>query len=174
MPNTKTPPSIRPFEPGDLSTLLGLNNSAVPAVNELTAEEMLDLIQSALICLVAVVDGEPAGLLVCFADGARYESQNYRWLSERHQNFAYTDRIVVDDRLRGQKIGDALYAALFSHRATRGRCFLCEVNERPPNPGSLRFHSRLGFDEIGRAENGDKSVVYMRRSAETVADIPGS
>ncbi|MET1411907.1 GNAT family N-acetyltransferase [Roseibium sp. HPY-6] len=169
MPTRNTPPRIRPFQPGDLSTLLALNNSAVPAVNALTAEEMLDLVQSALVCLVAIVDGEPAGLLLCFADGADYESLNYRWLSERYANFAYTDRIVVDDRQRGRKIGDALYAALFSHPATSGRCFLCEVNERPPNPGSLRFHSRLGFEEVGKANNGDKSVVYMRRPADTAA-----
>jgi predicted GNAT superfamily acetyltransferase len=26
----------------------------------------------------------------------------------------------------------------------------CEVNVEPPNPGSLRFHERIGFAEVGQ------------------------
>ncbi|MCX2721666.1 GNAT family N-acetyltransferase [Roseibium salinum] len=158
--------TARPCRPGDLSRLLQLNNAAVPAVNELTAEELLDLINSALICLVAEAGETAAGFLLCIGDGTGYESRNYRWLSERLSNFAYTDRIAVDETLRGQKIGDALYAALFRHFAGTQRCFVCEVNERPPNPGSVRFHKRLGFEEIGRSDHGDKAVVYMKRAPE--------
>ncbi|TYC55759.1 GNAT family N-acetyltransferase [Rhodobacterales bacterium] len=160
---------IRPFHPGDLSTLLPLNNAAVPAVNELSAEELLDLVNSALICLVAEVDGTPSGLLLCLGDGANYDSRNYIWLSERLSNFAYTDRIFVDEKLRGHKAGEALYNELFRQLAGSGRCFVCEVNERPPNPGSLRFHERLGFSEIGKADHGDKAVIFMKRDAEPAA-----
>ncbi|PVB60286.1 GNAT family N-acetyltransferase [Labrenzia sp. 011] len=157
------PAIVRPYRPGDLSTLLPLNNAAVPAVNELTAEELVDLVNSALICLVAEIDGQPAGFLLCLGDGDTYDSRNYRWLSERLSNFAYTDRIAVDAQQRGRKIGEALYDALFRHLAGTGRCFVCEVNERPPNPGSLKFHKRLGFEEIGNADHGDKAVVYLKR-----------
>lgn len=166
MSATKSPAKIRPYEPGDLSTLLLMNNAAVPAVNELTAEELLDLVNQALVCLVAEVDEAPAGLLLCIADGKAYESPNYLWLCERLTSFAYTDRIVVDEHQRGLNIGDRLYAALFKLLAGSGRSFVCEVNERPPNPGSLRFHKNLGFEEIGRANNGDKSVVYLKRAPE--------
>ncbi|WP_422377639.1 GNAT family N-acetyltransferase [Roseibium sp.] len=162
--------TVRPFLPGDLSTLLTMNNAAVPAVSEVTAEELLDLINQALICLVAEVSGEPAGFLLCLGDGVDYDSPNYAWLSARVTNFAYTDRICVSETMRGRKIGDALYAALFEHYAGTGRSFLCEVNERPPNPGSLRFHGRLGFEEIGKADHGDKAVVYLQRPAEPKAD----
>ncbi|MCV0424496.1 MAG: GNAT family N-acetyltransferase [Roseibium sp.] len=160
---------IRPFQPGDLSTLLPLNNSAVPAVNELTAEELLDLVNVALVCLVAEIGGTPGGFLLCIADGADYQSRNYLWLSERLSNFAYTDRICVDETQRGKKIGDALYAELFKHLSETGRCFVCEVNERPPNPGSLRFHKRLGFEEVGKSDLGDKAVIYLRRAPEPAA-----
>ncbi len=163
---------IRPFHPGDLSTLLTLNNAAVPAVNELTAENLLDLVNTALICLVAEVDGAPAGFLLCIGDGTSYDSPNYLWLSERISNFAYTDRICVDENQRGRKIGDALYGALFKHFAGTGRSFVCEVNERPPNPGSLRFHNRLGFEEFGKADNGDKAVFYMKRDPEPARPEP--
>ena len=143
-----------------------LNSAAVPAVNDLTAEELLDLVNQALVCLVADVEGTPAGLLLCIGDGTAYDSRNYIWLSERLSNFAYTDRICVDEAKRGLKIGDALYAALFKHLEGTGRCFVCEVNERPPNPGSLRFHKRLGFEEMGSADHGDKAVIYLKRDAE--------
>ncbi|WP_305987279.1 GNAT family N-acetyltransferase [Roseibium sp. MMSF_3544] len=166
MSAANSPANIRPFEPGDLSTLLLLNNAAVPAVNELTAEDLLDLVNQALVCLVAEVDGAVSGLLLCVGDGTSYDSPNYLWLSERLSNFAYTDRICVDETKRGLKIGDALYAELFRHFAGTGRCFVCEVNERPPNPGSLRFHKRLGFEEIGTADNGDKAVIYLKRAPE--------
>ncbi|MEO9528768.1 GNAT family N-acetyltransferase [Roseibium sp.] len=159
-------PIIRQFLPGDLDRLLQINNAAVPNVNGLTAEELLDLINSALICLVAEIDGVPAGSLLCLGDGLDYDSRNYRWLSERVSHFAYTDRISVDADRRGRQIGDALYAALFRKFAGTGRSFICEVNERPPNPGSLRFHNRLGFEEIGRADHGDKAVVYLKRAPE--------
>ena len=160
---------IRPFLPGDLSALLPLNNAAVPAVNELTAEDLLDLVNAALVCLVAEIDGAPAGFLLCVADGADYQSRNYLWLSERLSNFAYTDRICVDEAQRGRKIGDALYTELFKHLAGTDRSFVCEINERPPNPGSLRFHNRLGFEEIGKSDHGDKAVIYLKRAPEPVA-----
>lgn len=164
--------TIRPFQPGDLSALLSLNNAAVPAVNELTAEELLDLVNTALVCLVADLDGTPSGLLLCLGDGADYDSRNYAWLSARLENFAYTDRIFVDEALRGRKAGEALYEALFRRLAGTGRSFVCEVNERPPNPGSLRFHNRLGFREIGKADHGDKAVVYLKREPEPACGTP--
>ncbi|WP_422037401.1 GNAT family N-acetyltransferase [Roseibium sp.] len=166
MTQTVSPATIRPFEPGDLGALLSLNNAAVPAVNELGAEEMLDLIGQSLLCLVALAEDTPVGMLLCFGEGADYASPNYRWLSDRYERFAYTDRIFVDDTQRGKKIGDALYSTLFEHMRGTDRCFTCEVNERPPNPGSLRFHAGLGFEEIGRADNGATSVIYMRRDPE--------
>nr|WP_319383407.1 GNAT family N-acetyltransferase [uncultured Roseibium sp.] len=166
MTQTVSPAMIRPFEPGDLGALLSLNNAAVPAVNELGAEELLDLISQSLLCLVALKKDTPVGMLLCFGEGADYASPNYRWLSDRFEQFAYTDRIFVDDTLRGQKIGDALYSSLFERMRGTGRCFTCEVNERPPNPGSMRFHAGLGFVEIGRADNGATSVIYMRRDPE--------
>ncbi|MEO1113456.1 MAG: GNAT family N-acetyltransferase [Pseudomonadota bacterium] len=161
-----SPAKIRSFEPGDLGALLSLNSAAVPAVNALGAEDMLDLVNQSLLCLVAIVDETPVGMLLCFGEGAEYASPNYRWLSDRFEQFAYTDRIFVDDAQRGRKIGDALYSELFERMAGTGRCFTCEVNERPPNPGSLRFHARLGFREIGKADNGATSVIYMRRDPE--------
>ena len=50
-------------------------------------------------------------------------SLNYKWLSEKVSNFAYTDRICVDESRRGLKIGEKLYRALFEHFEDTGRSF---------------------------------------------------
>lgn len=158
------PAAIRPYRESDLATLLPMNNAAVPAVSELTESKFAALIASALVCLVAEVDGRPAGFLLCLAEGQDYDSPNYAWVSRNRKRFAYTDRICVDENARGKGIGEALYRALFDFERDGDRTFLCEVNERPPNPGSMKFHARLGFREIGRRDHGDKAVVYLERT----------
>lgn len=156
--------TVRPVEASDLGALLVLNNAAVPAVNELDAGALEALFDTAHICLVADLDGRVSGFLLCLAEGAAYDSRNYAWLSNNRQSFAYTDRICVAESARGNRIGEALYAELFRQERGSGRSFVCEVNEHPPNPGSLRFHKRLGFSVIGRQDHGDKAVVYMERT----------
>lgn len=157
------PVTIRPFRESDLATLLPMNNAAVPAVSELTDRKFDALIASALVCFVADLDGRPAGFLLCLAEGQDYDSPNYAWVSRNRERFAYTDRICVGENARGKGIGEALYSALFEFQQDNDRTFICEVNERPPNPGSLKFHDRLGFREIGRQDFGDKAVVYLER-----------
>lgn len=156
--------SVRPVQASDLDALLVLNNAAVPAVNRLDAGALEALVDTALICLVAELDGSVSGFLLCLAEGETYDSRNYHWLSENRQRFAYTDRICVAEIARGNRIGEALYSELFKTQRASGRSFVCEVNERPPNPGSLKFHKRLGFTEIGRQDHGDKAVVYLERT----------
>jgi predicted GNAT superfamily acetyltransferase len=44
---------------------------------------------------------------------------------------------------------------------------LCwEVNLEPPNPGSLRFHKRIGFIEVGQTipEYANYRVSYLSKS----------
>ena len=154
---------VRPVTKTDLPALLAMNNAAVPAVNELSIADLDALIDEALVCLVAEVDEEPAGFLLCLAEGKNYDSRNYIWLSDHLERFAYTDRICVAENARGQRIGELLYKALFDLPKADGRPFACEVNSRPPNPGSLRFHKRLGFTEIGTQDHGEKAVVYLKR-----------
>ncbi|WP_417690931.1 GNAT family N-acetyltransferase [Roseibium sp.] len=155
--------SIREYRTGDLASLISMNNKAVPAVNDLSAEELVDQIAQARTCLVAAEGEALLGFLLCYAEKMDYDSRNYLWLNERLDRFFYTDRICVDEDHRGRRIGEKLYQALFAKFETEAVPFCCEVNTRPANPGSLRFHKRLGFEEIGEAEMGDKAVVYLKR-----------
>ena len=82
-----------------------------------------------------------------------------------HDDFLYVDRIVVDGAARGQGIGRALYDELFAYAGGRTARITCEVNVRPPNPGSLRFHERAGFRAVGEqsTEGGTKQVRLLEK-----------
>jgi predicted GNAT superfamily acetyltransferase len=57
--------------------------------------------------------------------------------------------------MRNQKLGEKLYLAV-EQRMIRDRCapiLTCEVNLNPPNQGSIRFHNRIGFHEVGQQES---------------------
>jgi uncharacterized protein len=62
-------------------------------------------------------------------------------------------------------VGRALYAELAKLAGTLGARFLCcEVNTSPANPGSLEFHRRLGFTQIGTMDTTDgRTVALLRR-----------
>ena len=146
------PVDLRPYRPADLEALVAINDGAYPAVPITPAAELADLIGKGRLVLVAD-DGEPAGFIVALAPGLDYASENYAWFSARSSDFLYVDRIVLAPRLRGQGVGPRLYAAVEeAARSDGAREITCEVNVRPPNPGSLAFHTRLGFREVGRQQ----------------------
>jgi predicted GNAT superfamily acetyltransferase len=146
------PVDLRPYRPDDLDALVAINDGAYPAVPITPASELAELIALGRLVLV-VDDGEPAGFVVALAPGRDYASENYTWFSARSQDFLYVDRIVLAPRLQGQGVGPRLYAAVEdAARADGATEITCEVNVRPPNPGSLAFHTRLGFVEVGRQQ----------------------
>ncbi|MBG6213790.1 MAG: GNAT family N-acetyltransferase [Cryobacterium sp.] len=158
--------SIRTLVPADLPRLLALNNAAVPAVSELDAQALAALVQHSHLAVAVVADDAvdvALGFAILFVAGAEYASENYRWFSSRSNDFLYVDRIVVADGFRGQGLGQVLYDAIFG--AARRELLaevLCEVNLEPPNPGSLAFHDRLGFLEVGQlSTKGDTLVVSL-------------
>ena len=158
--------SIRSLLPTDLPLILAINNSAVPAVNELDAAGLAALVEHSHLAFAIVPDDAPhlaIGFAILFVAGAEYESENYRWFSNRSTDFLYVDRIVVADGYRGAGLGQVLYDAIFA--AARREVLtevLCEVNLEPPNPGSLAFHDRLGFAEVGQlSTKGDTVVVSL-------------
>lgn len=165
--------NLRPLTPTDHERVLALNNSAVPAVNELDGAALDQLAQWAELALVVVDDrDEIGGFLLCLpGPGAPYGSANYRWFSDRYQSFLYVDRVVVDPAVKGGGVGRRLYRAAVDHGTGRFEHFTAEVNLRPRNVESLRFHERLGFERVGEAdtEGGEKRVVYLRRSLSSDA-----
>lgn len=154
---------IRPFQPDDLPAVLSLNNDSVPDVNELDEQGVLRLVAMADAALVAEVDGEFAGFCWVMGAGVPYESLNYTWFSERYDEFVYLDRIAVHPRFRRFGVGSAFYRELQRMFVATRPVLLCEVNLRPRNETSLRFHERVGFREVGQqdTDGGAKTVSLL-------------
>ena len=153
---------LRPIAPADLPELLTVNNAAVPNVNEVDADRFAELVGMAALATVATDGDGLLGFVLAMAQGTDYDSANYQWFSARYPRFLYVDRVIVAEPGRGAGTGTALYKAVFEH-AGPGVPVTCEVNVRPPNEGSMRFHLRHGFTEVGRqdTEGGAKTVALL-------------
>lgn len=155
------------FEPAtieDYGDILRLNEAAVPAVSRIDEEALAALHREAEFLTVARTEGRLAGFLLVLNENADYKSVNYQYFKARYDRFLYVDRIVVSEASRGLGIGAAFYAELFDTAPEAPRV-TCEVNVRPPNPGSLKFHRGLGFEVVGEqdTDGGEKRVAMMSR-----------
>jgi uncharacterized protein len=106
---------LRPATAADHAAVLALNNSQVPHVNALTADEFARI--AALSGHFTVAE-DPEGLLgfvLCIPSGTEYWSGNYQWFGERYARFLYLDRVAVSPRLR----------------ASGGRCTMTCTAARP-------------------------------------------
>lgn len=157
---------IRDFAPTDLAAALQLNQGALPAVNAHDSDSLAALVAEADRSWVADDDGTLAGLLVTFAPGASYASQNYRWLQERFEQFRYVDRIIISPDYQRRGLGSEFYGALEQHAAAHdAKRLLCEVNLVPANPQSIAFHERSGWTGISdRTLGADKVVRYFEKT----------
>jgi len=108
----------------------------------------------------------PEAFVIAFDQDADYDSPNFLWFRDRYERFAYVDRIVVADSAHGRGLGRALYEKLFEAAKTAGYpCLTAEVNINPPNPGSLNFHTKMGFESVGEVTfSPEKSVRYFART----------
>lgn len=157
---------IRPATPADLDSLIALNDAEIPHVTRLVVSLARRFLHEAAVFAVAEEGDDELGFVVALSPGLDYESPNYRWVGSRYEEFLYVDRIVVAADRSGEGIGRRLYAHIVAE--AKNVPILCEVNLRPPNPGSLAFHHRLGFAEVGRlaSEGGTKEVSLLRLDPE--------
>ena len=156
--------AIRDVDLDDLPDVLALNERSVPSMNSLTMERMRWFADTAAYFRVAESSGSIAGFLICMAPEAPYRSPNFLWLQERYRDFLYIDRVAVSARFRRRGIAGTLYRDAAATDPSRFRMLACEVNLRPRNPESLRFHEQYGFEPVGTQDHGDVEVQYMIRS----------
>lgn len=155
--------SLRDAAARDLAAVHALNEAAVPHVNSLRAEALSWFLDHAFYFRVAEVDGPAQGFLIALSPEAEYASPNFAWFVRRRTDFVYIDRVVVDPAARRRGVARRLYEDLARSATGRAGRLACEVNLRPRNEGSLRFHAELGFVEVGRqeTEGGAKEVSLM-------------
>jgi predicted GNAT superfamily acetyltransferase len=158
---------IRPFETADLAACHALNQANVPEVGGVTVARLRHVVDQSALCLVAEDDAGGVAGFVCVMDqDAAYDSPNFLYFKARNARFAYVDRVAVDAAARGLGLGRALYEAVVAWAAEQGFAVLCaEVNEHPPNPVSMAFHARFGFEPVGRqdTDGGAKTVALLER-----------
>ena len=156
--------AIRDVNVDDLLDVLAVNERSVPSMNSLTMERMRWFADTAAYFRVAESSGSIAGFLICMAPEAPYRSPNFLWLQERYWDFLYIDRVAVSAQFRRRGIAGTLYRDAAATAPSRFRMLACEVNLRPRNRESLRFHERYGFEPVGTQDHGDVEVQYMIRS----------
>lgn len=166
-----SPVALRVTTDSDVEALTKLNNDAYPAVPRVTVAEMTELLDQANWSRVLDRDGEIHAVVICFAPGQDYDSENYRYFEAHYADHFYIDRIVVDQAHRGEGLGAQAYAAVFDQARSRGLSYVtCEVNLEPPNPASIAFHRSMGFVDVDTQATKGGSVIVQLMAA-TLDDV---
>ena len=146
----------------DLPAILEINREGAPGVGRLDLSEATGLLERSTFLRVAEDGSGVTGYVIVFASGTPYDGEEYLWFGRRPGDFLYVDQVAVARIARGRGVASALYADV--ERAARERGLLtiaCEVNLRPENLASLRFHARQGFLEVGTLETRDGRLVSL-------------
>ena len=150
---------IRTLDVTDVSVMLDINQENTPALGDETLDSMQQIFEWSPIALGCDLDGELVGFCLVMPPGLPYTSSNYRWFSERYTDFAYLDRVGLRADHQGRGYGAALYAEV--EKLTEAEWFTLEVNLKPLNEGSLRFHQKLGFTEVGQQISSSGKLVSL-------------
>ena len=157
-------PNVRNIEIADLARVLEINNANTPGVSELTMSELETDIENCLHALAIDNEhGEVCAFCITFAPDAPDAGANHQWFADRFESFVYLDRIAIDSTHQNRGFGALLYQAVEQRMLDLAEHSLlcCEVNLEPPNPGSLRFHKRIGFAEVGQHSPQQGYVVSL-------------
>ena len=150
---------IRDITPADLRAIHAINEVGAPGVHPEPPEMLAAITRECCIALVVEVEGTVAAFCQVLPPGANYSSVNYAWFSARYGDFIYLDRVAVAAEHQGRGIGSRLYEEV--ERRTGAKWFTLEVNLRPRNEGSLRFHARKGFVEVGQQDTDYGALVSL-------------
>lgn len=158
--------SIRPIRVDDFADVLRINAESVPYVAKLDERELDRLVALAALAWVAEsTAGGVCGYLLAMSSADDYDGEEFRCFQQKlNQPFTYIDQMTIDFGARRTKIGSRMYERLtrWSHEHNRF-VLCCEVNVRPPNPISMRFHETVGFEPLGELETSDGRMVAMLR-----------
>ncbi len=131
--------------------LVAMNSQFVHWLSPLDAPRLYWLLERADYAR-QIHDG--AGMLIAYPSDVDYpDHKNIKWLSNHLDKFYYIDRIIIDEAKQGNGLGQILYDDVEDHARQNGfKWIACEVNTRPNNPGSHRFHLNRGYDVMGDAD----------------------
>jgi len=153
--------NIRRLEHDDIPLGWSINEQGLPGTGQISELEFADLLSLCEVAVGVFDNEEMLGFVLCLLPNTRYASLNYAWFNERYSSFLYVDRIAVAEKHRDKGIGSMLYEYVIEHALQGNSPVVAEVNLTPPNPGSMRFHERHGFSQVGVFQQGKKSVAMM-------------
>ena len=161
---TMTEILIRTVKPADFVRILALNEAEVRHTSAMNLSRLAQLDHLSDYHKIAFIDGQVAGFLMAMCYGTPYVNVNFQWFSDRHKDFVYIDRVVVDAAFTGRGVGSALYQNLSDFaRRIDATSLVCEINADPPNPASMAFHQKWHFQEIGSEsrDEGQRRIAMM-------------
>ena len=142
---------LRKSEVKDLERILELNEESVHFLSPMTMEKLKQLRSQSDILSVIEVDGIVEAFILTIREGKAYDSINYLWFFQHYDRFLYIDRVVVSVKMHGNGLGQMLYKSVFEYAKKINIPYIAaEIDINPPNPGSLKFHEKFGFKEVGK------------------------
>jgi predicted GNAT superfamily acetyltransferase len=152
---------IRDIVARDIEKVIRLNESSVKYLSPLSSPQLATLLTQSVYHKIIEINGNIVSFILAFDQNSDYKSPNYLWFKERYDNFIYIDRVVVQNEYRLQGIANYLYQQIFTYaEKNKYEIIACEIDIDPPNMGSLKFHEKYKFREVGkqRPYSGEKEV----------------
>ncbi|MAX46305.1 MAG: GNAT family acetyltransferase [Euryarchaeota archaeon] len=138
-----------------------INEEGLPGTGKVSQQEIKALLEFSSLSIGAYLEDRLVGFVICLPPNTEYGSLNYAWFNQRYDKFLYVDRIAVSVESQNQNIGSILYEHVKKQAEEMGVLVAAEVNIYPPNPGSMRFHDRHGFEQVGVLDHDEKSVALF-------------
>lgn len=154
---------IRDLELERVAHVHQMNEGALPHVNSVDIDYFRAQVENDSYFRASYRGDDIVAFLLAMDEKAEYDSPNFQWFKRRYPRFVYIDRVVVAEGCRGAGLGASLYGDVRKWALARAPMLACEVNLRPSNEVSLRFHARQGFTPVGTQEtdSGRKTVSLM-------------
>lgn len=153
--------NIRNLTHADVEAMWVINEEGLPGTGQVSPAELAALLDLATFAVGAFDDATMLGFVICLPPQTTYGSLNYAWFNQRYDAFLYVDRIAVATDHRNRGVGSALYSQVIAEANEQAVPVAAEVNRLPPNPGSMRFHQRFNFVEVGTLDHGEKAVTMF-------------
>ena len=154
---------IRVLSQTNVPSMWSINEQGLPGTGQVSEQEVSDLLKLSTLSIGAFREDELLGSVLCLSPDVDYGSLNYAWFKNKYDEFIYVDRIAVSLDHRDKGVGSKLYGKVIAYSQEKEVPIAAEVNLNPPNPGSMRFHNRFGFEEVGTLLHKEKSVTMLLR-----------
>ena len=150
------------YDENHVSDIYSINQDNVPEVGSLDSlDQQRKLLSISSYHSILLEENELIGFSICFRESRPYWSENYKYFEDKLDRFLYIDRIAIRSEYRRQGHAKRMYEDIFNFASQDDLIVTAEVNTKPANQVSLRFHEYMGFKEVGARSFDDHDVAYF-------------